>query len=285
MALKMILLVLLPGLPLQFWNLQALERIGASLGCFLKVDTNLLEAPDRRLAKIYVEVDIQVGLPEVLEIDWRGQLISQDLDFLGIPFRCSFCRRTGHLRRDCSKFPLTEEFLDPVEEDNFNGYISSPHQPAEVPHTQSDDLAPEDDIVRKIQSLCPSLYNTLSASDRLLISEHAALILLPTFQINPTTPPLAPLASDSSQTSATTTSPEQPSLTSPIPPTSHILSETDPFIDLEDTLDPNALAGFSEPPLSDTQLDTFIRDSPTQPSLPFDSLLGMCYILCTSSSV
>lgn len=99
--------VLLPGLPLQFWNLQALERIGASLGRFLKVDTKQLEASDRRLAKIYVEVDVQVGLPEVLEIDWRGQMISQDLDFLGLPFRCSFCRRTGHLRRDCYKFPPT----------------------------------------------------------------------------------------------------------------------------------------------------------------------------------
>jgi hypothetical protein len=82
--------VLLPGLPLQLWNLQALERIGASLGRFLKIDSNLLEAADRRIARIYVELDIQAGLPEVLEIDWRGQLISQRLDFLGIPFRCSF---------------------------------------------------------------------------------------------------------------------------------------------------------------------------------------------------
>jgi hypothetical protein len=111
--------VLLPGLPLHLWNPQALERIGAAIGRFLKLDSNLLETEDRRLAKIYVEVDIQAGLPEVLEIEWRGRHIAQNLDFLGIPFRCSFCRRTGHLRRDCSKFPPTEEIFGPCRRGEF----------------------------------------------------------------------------------------------------------------------------------------------------------------------
>jgi hypothetical protein len=102
--------VLLPGLPLQLWNQQALELIGASIGRFLRVDSNSLAASDRRMARIYVEIDIQAGLPEILEIDWRNQLITQRLDYLGIPFRCSLCRRTGHLRRDCHKFPHLTSF-------------------------------------------------------------------------------------------------------------------------------------------------------------------------------
>jgi hypothetical protein len=84
------------------------------------------------------------------------------------------------LRRDCSKFPPPEAILDPAKEANFNGYISSSNHPADVPFYQSDDIAPEDDLVSKIQSLYPSLYSTFSSSDRLFISEHTDLILPPT---------------------------------------------------------------------------------------------------------
>jgi hypothetical protein len=93
--------VLLPGLPLQLWNAKALEAIGNELGRFIKVDELSLSTPDKRLAKVLVEVDIHVGLLEALEIDWRGYILGQRLDYLGVPFRCSLCRRTGHLRRDC----------------------------------------------------------------------------------------------------------------------------------------------------------------------------------------
>jgi hypothetical protein len=44
--------VLLPGLPLQLWNQQALELIGTSLGRFLKVDRHSLASIDRRMVKI-----------------------------------------------------------------------------------------------------------------------------------------------------------------------------------------------------------------------------------------
>jgi hypothetical protein len=191
--------VLLPGLPLQLWNQQALELIGASLGRFLRVDTNSLAAPDRRMAKIYVEIDIQAGLPEILEIDWRGFLFAQRLDYLGIPFRCSICRRIGHLRRDCSKFPPPVTESNPVEETCFDSYISHPDQlDEEAPHLRRDSSfdPPDDSLVGKIKFLCPSLFNTLSAWDRLFINEKADKILLPElsepspFKIDP---PLHPL--------------------------------------------------------------------------------------------
>jgi hypothetical protein len=53
------------------------------------------------MGKVLVEIDIHSGLLESLEIEWRGHTVTQRLDYLGIPFRCSTCRRTGHLRRDC----------------------------------------------------------------------------------------------------------------------------------------------------------------------------------------
>ena len=125
--------VLLPGLPIHLWNEPALMAIGNSLGTFISMDSVNLNYANIKVARVLVEMDIHHGLPEVLEIDWRGQLISQRLDFLGIPFRCSYCRRTGHLRRDCSKFPPPEAILDPAKESTFNGYISSPNHPADVP--------------------------------------------------------------------------------------------------------------------------------------------------------
>jgi hypothetical protein len=54
------------------------------------------------MEKILVEVDVHVGLLEVLEIEWWGLLFVQRLDYLGIPFRCTICRRTGHLRKECT---------------------------------------------------------------------------------------------------------------------------------------------------------------------------------------
>jgi hypothetical protein len=93
--------VLLPGLPLQFWNEGALRAIGDSLGTFITVDRSALTAADKKVGHVLVEVDIHGGLPETLEICWRDRRKIQNLDYLGIPFRCNRCHCTGHLRRDC----------------------------------------------------------------------------------------------------------------------------------------------------------------------------------------
>jgi hypothetical protein len=49
------------------------------------------------MTRILVELDIHAGLLEVLEIFWHGRTMTQHLDYLGIPFRCSNCHQTGHL--------------------------------------------------------------------------------------------------------------------------------------------------------------------------------------------
>jgi hypothetical protein len=83
--------------------------IGNALGRFIKVDDLALSAPERRLGKILVEVDIHSGLLESIDIQWRGHTICQKLDYLGLPFRCTLCRKTGHLRSDCQGFSEEEE--------------------------------------------------------------------------------------------------------------------------------------------------------------------------------
>jgi hypothetical protein len=94
--------VLLPGLPLHLWSQKALESIGNTLGWFICVEPLTLTGPDKKMEKVLTEIDIHECLLETIDIEWRGQLIRQKLDYLGIPFRCTLCRNTGHLRKDCT---------------------------------------------------------------------------------------------------------------------------------------------------------------------------------------
>jgi hypothetical protein len=118
--------VLLPGLPLHFWNEDALREIGNSLGKTITVDTSSRSGSSRLLGRVLVEIDITKGLPSTLEIEWRGRKIHQQLDYLGIPFRCSRCRETGHLRRSCPGKPSTSH-LDESEDLYLNppAYLST----------------------------------------------------------------------------------------------------------------------------------------------------------------
>jgi hypothetical protein len=86
--------VLLPSLPLQLWNHRALEAVENCIGHFIGVDEAALSSNDKRMEKILVEVDLHADLSEVLEIEWRDLLFTQRLDYLGIPFHCTRCRRT-----------------------------------------------------------------------------------------------------------------------------------------------------------------------------------------------
>ena len=88
---------------MQLWNEGALKALGNSLGTYIMVDKQTLSASSRKIGKILVEMDIHSGLPEVIEIEWRGRRVLQKLDYLGIPFRGSLYHSTGHLQRDCSR--------------------------------------------------------------------------------------------------------------------------------------------------------------------------------------
>jgi len=79
------------------------------LGIFITVDNDSLKSSSRKVARILTEMDIHGGFSEVIDIEWRGRHLRQNLDYLGLLFRCSSCRGTGHLRWECKGAPLEEE--------------------------------------------------------------------------------------------------------------------------------------------------------------------------------
>jgi hypothetical protein len=120
-------------------------------------------------------LDIHQGLPENLEIDWRGRRYLQRLDYLGIPFRCSYCRSTSHLRRDCKGIVDSEDepegtfpeydTPDTSQETGFYG-------PGPIQLAQGDDISPGtlESLVGKLQTFCPILFSSLSLLERDVIN-------------------------------------------------------------------------------------------------------------------
>jgi hypothetical protein len=78
--------VLLPGLPLQWWNKWALVEIANRLMWFLSMDEESILASEKHLCRVPMEIDIHASLLEEIELEWRGMPRVQRLDFLGIHF-------------------------------------------------------------------------------------------------------------------------------------------------------------------------------------------------------
>ena len=86
--------VLLPGLSVNLWNKTTMLAIGNLLGIFLKLDEVGLRSKDKRMAHILIELDLHRGLMDSIEIECRGQVVIQKLDYQGLPFRFLNYRRT-----------------------------------------------------------------------------------------------------------------------------------------------------------------------------------------------
>jgi hypothetical protein len=192
--------VLLPGLPLHFWNFEACKAIGNSLGKFISLDPVTLTGSSRKMAKILVEMDITAGLPENLQIDWRGRKTLQTLDYLGLPFRCNLCRATGHLRRNCpgkSSHILSEDeelSLNPPEYTEVDPALVSCHS---LPDPPSPPLPGQPEpLLSKIFHHCPSLYSSLTADEKDFINRSSLLSSLspspPPTAFDPLSPPPTP---------------------------------------------------------------------------------------------
>ena len=95
----------MPHLPLHCWNSESLEAIGNNLGKYID---KAIKRDQYTSARICVEVDLEVGLPEAINLKVAYWSHVQELDYEKFPFKCIFCHGYGHFARSCKK-KLEEE--------------------------------------------------------------------------------------------------------------------------------------------------------------------------------
>lgn len=89
------------SLPIDYWGLTALKKIGDKLGTFVKASEATIQKRYTTYARICVEMDVSGALHEGLWLEYRDEEYFQALDYEQIPFRCRKCHVHGHLVRDC----------------------------------------------------------------------------------------------------------------------------------------------------------------------------------------
>lgn len=95
---KMSVWVWLYNLPLHFWNEHVLEGIENTIGRYIKTYIQQLEEIIFTFSWIYVEVDLNKGLPESIQQIDNQKKWKQHLEYENTAFRCWICRRNGHLQ-------------------------------------------------------------------------------------------------------------------------------------------------------------------------------------------
>ena len=88
--------VRLPHLPLHCWNPKTLETIGSTLGKYI----DRAERKDQySCARICVEVDLELGLPEAINLTVSDWSHIQELNYEQLPFKCRYFHEHGHFTR------------------------------------------------------------------------------------------------------------------------------------------------------------------------------------------
>ena len=92
--------VRLPNLPVHCWNGESLKHIGNTLGKYIDRASN---KDQYDCARICVEVELEIGLPEAVKIRVGSWTHLQKLDYEQLPFKCRKCHVYGHFARSCPK--------------------------------------------------------------------------------------------------------------------------------------------------------------------------------------
>ena len=95
-----------PNLPIHFWSYNSLQKIGNGLGHFTDKADN---KGQYTYARICVEVNLEVGLLEVVKLtigEWHHY---QKLDYENLPFKCRTCHEHGHFQRNFQKAPAVNK--------------------------------------------------------------------------------------------------------------------------------------------------------------------------------
>jgi hypothetical protein len=94
--------MLLPDFPLELWSLPVFEAIANTVGKFVFFDSRSLNWINKCVAWVLVEIDLESGLLDSIDVNIGDLSFRQPLDFWREPFRCHLCWQIGHLRNSCS---------------------------------------------------------------------------------------------------------------------------------------------------------------------------------------
>ncbi|KAF7830686.1 LEAF RUST 10 DISEASE-RESISTANCE LOCUS RECEPTOR-LIKE PROTEIN KINASE-like 2.1 [Senna tora] len=96
--------VRIPGLPLEFYNVHCLQRIGGLIGRTIKVDPTTSLTSRGKFARICVEINLKKQL--VPQVEVRGR--SYAVEYEGLHLICFQCGRYGHSKDLCMLKKETE---------------------------------------------------------------------------------------------------------------------------------------------------------------------------------
>ena len=93
----------LTGLPLEFYDAEALSLIGNKIGKLIKIYATTANTEKGRFARLCVEVDLTDPIPTAIELDSYIQLILVENSSF-----CFGCGTLGHDQACCTKLPLLQ---------------------------------------------------------------------------------------------------------------------------------------------------------------------------------
>jgi hypothetical protein len=96
--------MLLPDFPLEYWSIRVFEEIANSVGKFMFFYELVLQRHNTKTVCLLVELDLDRGLSDSIDITIGEDHFSQMVDFWKEPFHCHSFWKTRHLQKRC--FPL-----------------------------------------------------------------------------------------------------------------------------------------------------------------------------------
>jgi hypothetical protein len=88
-------------IPFHLYTLEYFKSIGKYIGDLLDADMTFEETKQRKVERIFVNLNIREGLGEEVDLSWGSYTYNQRPVYENIPFRCRRCHQYGHLIKSC----------------------------------------------------------------------------------------------------------------------------------------------------------------------------------------
>jgi hypothetical protein len=141
--------ILLPDFPIKFWSISIFEAVANSMAKFVYFDETLLRIHKKRLVWLLFKLDLDRGLPDVIDITIGDIHFLQAVDFWKEPLCFHVCWKTRHLKSICMTTMVRSQSPDPSMK-YFDPYIDSKAGPFN-----------NNSFLGKMHLFFPSFFNNL----------------------------------------------------------------------------------------------------------------------------